>query len=485
MSLEMNKQTYLYTFLIVFFVKISFLLLFQYFSPEGISQSLSFYNYTGDTNSYLAPMQNYIAEDTYLVEKSNIKYYSIRPPHYTIIYLFLQKIGLENNASFNVIVLIQVIVNSLSVIALSILAMKISKHKIAFYLTFILLTLSSSMSYLNSFLAPESLAISFVSISLFLIYKFYESKNSKYLFFASILIALSVQLRPYILLILILPFIYSLITFFRDKHSFNFLRNIFLSGFAMMIIFLPWTYRNYKIYNTFAPYDYKILDFYYDGNYDISTTKAKRNLLVAVGESDVFWDIKSMSSFFENDSSRFKTESLFNFNSYYFSKSITQQDYNKARTLYIESLDSVYDIKDINSIKYFNHLAYQYKKEKPVNYYIISKIRLVSDMVFHNSTYFFPFTFNQDSSFAILLKLWKLSEFALYKLILVFSFLGAIICVLKKKHEALFILLPLSVLITTSLLGHAEYRYFTLSYPILFIFAIYGLITITNIRYKR
>ena len=106
-------------------------------------------------------------------------------------------------------------------------------------------------------------------------------------------------------------------------------------------------------------------------------------------------------------------------------------------------------------------------------------------MVFHNSTYFFPFTFNQDSSFAILLKLWKLSEFALYKLILVFSFLGAIICVLKKKHEALFILLPLSVLITTSLLGHAEYRYFTLSYPILFIFAIYGLITITNIRYKR
>lgn len=86
----------------------------------------------------------------------------------------------------------------------------------------------------------------------------------------------------------------------------------------MAIIFVPWTYRNYKIYNTIAPYDYKLLDYYYGENYEKSIRLAKVKLLRIFGESDTFWDIKSMSSFFENDTSEFKQQSLFKFEDNYF-----------------------------------------------------------------------------------------------------------------------------------------------------------------------
>lgn len=473
--MEINNKIKFASFLVVFIFKSFLIFLFIYFSPNIQFFPEKIYSEAGDTFSYIESMQNYITNGIYYVKAHNENYYSVRPPHYTIIYLFLQKIGLQKDASFNIIVLIQIIINSLSIVALSLLIVNITKKKYSYYLMLVILSLTTSMSYFNHYILPESLVISCTSLALYCIYKYYFNNNSYYLILASFLFAFSVQMRPYIVLSLFIPYFFILIIFMRNKDYKSLVRSSLFAFIAMSIIFTPWIYRNYKIYQKIAPYDYKILDYYYGGDYQTSIRKAKLDFLKAVGETDTYWDIKCMSSFFEDDKSRFKQSSIFKFKKYNFSKSISMDNYNIARDLYLKAINDKDNINKKNeAIDYFNYLTKLYCKEKPLNYYVFSKIRILKYMIFHNGTYFLPFNFNQSSSFSILLKLWKIGEFILYKSLLILSILGVVIGIFKKKEEIIFILIPLSVIGISLIMGIGEYRYFTLSYPVLFLFAIYS-----------
>ncbi len=473
--MEISKKAKITSFLFVFIVKCILLLIFIYYSPDKQFFPNKIYADGGDTFSYIEPMQNYITNGIYYVKAHNENYYSVRPPHYTIIYLFLQKIGLQKDASFNIIVLIQIIINSLSIVALSLLIVNITKKKYSYYLMLVILSLTTSMSYFNHYILPESLVISCTSLALYCIYKYYFNNNSYYLILASFLFAFSVQMRPYIILSLFIPYFFILIIFMRNKDYKSLVRSSLFAFIAMSIIFTPWIYRNYKIYQKIVPYDYRLYDYYYGKDYQTSVRKAKSEFLNAVGETDTYWDTKCLSSFFEDNNSRFKQNSLYKFKKDNYSKSISKDNYNIARELYLEALKDKGNIyKKNKATSYFNYLTKLYSKEKPLNYYVFSKIKILKYMIFHNGTYFLPFNFNQSSSFSILLKLWKIGEFILYKSLLILSILGVVIGIFKKKEEIIFILIPLSVIGISLIMGIGEYRYFTLSYPVLFLFAIYS-----------
>lgn len=485
--MEINNKIKFASFLVVFIFKSFLIFLFIYFSPNIQFFPEKIYSEAGDTFSYIESMQNYISDGTYYVKSYNEIYYSVRPPHYLTIFYLLKEVGLSTDNALNFLVLIQTIINSLSILALALLVMYMTKKKYLFYLMLGILAFTSSMSYFNQIILPESLVISCISIAIYLTYKYYLRQNNYILILASILIAFSVQMRPYIVFSLLLPYLYIFLLFIKNK-DYNFLiKNVLLVFIAMSFIFIPWIYRNYKIYQKIAPYDYKILDYYYGGDYQTSIRKAKLDFLKAVGETDTYWDIKCMSSFFEDDKSRFKQSSIFKFKKYNFSKSISMDNYNIARDLYLKAINDKDNINKKNeAIDYFNYLTKLYCKEKPFNYYALSKIKILQYMIFHNGTYYFSFEFNQDSSFSILLKLWKIGEFILYKLLLILSFIGMGACIFKKRNEVLFILVPFSVICISIIRGSGEYRYLTLSYPVLFIFAIYSIhLIIDRIKLHR
>jgi hypothetical protein len=69
-------------------------------------------------------------------------------------------------------------------------------------------------------------------------------------------------------------------------------------------------------------------------------------------------------------------------------------------------------------------------------------------------------------------------EFLTYQFILFFSIIGFFIFLIKKNSLIFLSLIPFSIIFTTLLLKHFEYRYFALSYPVLIVYASYALYNI-------
>jgi hypothetical protein len=274
---------------------------------------------------------------------------------------------------------------------------------------------------------------------------------------------------------LIIPFATSLYLFYVNRSIKSFVKDTILLIFVLSIVLGPWTYRNYKIYGVIAPYDYKILDYYYNENYNNSVVYNKRQLLSSQGEGDVFWDIDCMSSFFEDSTSEFKRNSRVQFSDYNFCKGISIKEYQFSRSYYLDVMKHPNDlIKQNRSKKYFNYLTTIYRKEKPFNYYILSPLKMICKSIFHKGTFYLPFTLEQANS-NFLLKIWKYSEFILYQFLLFFSIIGIFFSLINKNKYLILLLFPISCILTMYLIKGNEYRYFGISYPVLYIFASYGI----------
>jgi hypothetical protein len=432
-------------------------------------------NEAGDTFSYLIPIDNYINEGSYYATKHGIKYYAIRPPHYMILYYFFNVFGLAKTTIFSMMVLFQIAFHSLSVVLISLAVSNIFNKKKLFYFCLIFMLMSSNISYLNMFIIPESIVISLVSISIYFYSKYINFKNVIYLIICTFCIALAAQLRPYIMLGLIIPFATILYFFYLKRSIKSFVKDTVLLLFVLLIVIGPWTYRNYKIYGVIAPYDYKILDYYYNENYNNSVVYNKRQLLSSQGEGDIFWDIDCMSSFFEDSTSEFKKNSRVQFSDYNFCKGLTMKEYEESRVLYLNALNNPKDSIIKNKAKqYFHNLTSIYTKEKPLNFYIFSPLKMIGKSIFHKGTFYLPFTLEQANS-NFLLKIWKYSEFILYQFLLFFSIIGIFFSFLNKNKYLILLLFPISCILTMYLIRGNEYRYFGISYPVLYIFASYGI----------
>lgn len=476
MSLK-NNTIYIATIIFII-IKIFTLVIFLKQTEDDSIFYASFLSRSGgDTYSYVSPMKNYTCTGSYFVEKNDEKFYSIRPPHYMIIYFLLYKLRFTEENIFNLISILQFILSIISSVLLSILLYKTFKNRIIFYISIFFFALNSSISAFNHIILPESIALSFTSIAIFLLYRYKYNEKYRYLFFSVFLLSFSIQIRPYLVLSLFIPLIiiYKIYKFNIIKDYFKISRHLVVYFIPIFIVFAPWILRNYQVYHKIIPYEYRLLDYYYGYNYENSTTKYKRKLLSAVGESDVFWEKKSMSSFFEDNNSRFKKESEFKFKQYHFSKSIGMPEYQKAREMYLESNDKFFDEKDKNTNIYFENMTDTYRNEKWFNFYLLSPLKNIINMIFHKGTYHLPFTFENSN---LLFKFWKYMEFLTYQFILFFSIIGFFIFLIKKNSLIFLSLIPFSIIFTTLLLKHFEYRYFALSYPVLIVYASYALYNI-------
>src|ERR1700739_405936 len=135
----------------------------------------------GDTESYLRPIDNFLAKSGYTPDN--------RMPGSGLIYLpfafFFSK-----SAACNLIILLQFVASVLSVYPLALISKCLFKSSTLFYITFYLYTISTYTNLFDSILLTESFSTSFLILSVFFFIKalYINTKRLLHLFFSGLLL---------------------------------------------------------------------------------------------------------------------------------------------------------------------------------------------------------------------------------------------------------------------------------------------------------
>lgn len=467
----------LVVFLTVFVLKFLILNYYHYLTecshPERILSGLSISS--GDTWSYIEPIKNYISEGEYFVERFETKFYSIRPPHYGLIYLAFSQLFSDDASIFNAIVVTKVFFDTLSIVLLSILTYNLTRQNMwVFWGSLVLWTFTVNVSHFAQYIYPESIAISFLSFSVYYLYRYIFSSRPIFIFIAGITASVSIVLRPYSMLFLVGILMVIFIKYFSTERNYKQLIN-HSAVFAVSVLLVvgPWTVRNYRIYGEIIPYSYKILEAYYGVNYLQSAEWAKRKYIEAIGEADMHWDYSSAASYFMPDSSIFKTKSEYEFPDYVFTRHYGLEEIDSARTLLLQAKASNSEEDNELAVLYFNKLENAFIAENYWFYRIIVPLKNAKQMIIHSGSYYLPVS-SSFECYHFYQMFFKLFESAVYYFSLFFGVIGLIVISCQKKESLVFLLIPVSIIITASfMLSHGEQRYFHVAFPILMLHAIY------------
>ncbi len=432
----------------------------------------------GDTGSYLIPIENLILHGSYAPD--------FRMPGYGILYMpyiFL----FRRTIAFNLLIISQFIVASLTVYPLALTAKNIFKSNTLFYLTFYLFAISTYTNLFDSTLLTESFATSFLILSVFFLVKAIqiETKRSLNLFMAGLFLTEVIFLRP-VFMPLILLFALVLFTcFFIDKSQKNSFLNLTLFLLPFLVFDGLWVARNYSKYDKLIPATAsiaypKIMNSYY---YPIYT------LARSWGGSDQVWEPNAEIRWFGiNDGLEpqlhnvkvtlpsYIYTSKFNYDSLVIlKKQLTVYISHESDTVAINSpeMKSLLSIIRGKCFLYANSI----KSEKPFLYYVIAPIMRIKTFLIHSGTpnLFLTLT-SQLNPVAYTIKIF-------YSLIylLVIGF-GAIGMILLFKRSILFTPVVLitgivfyTILIHPVILGMCEKRYFVPAYPFMLICAAYAI----------
>ena len=156
---------FLFTFLFKFCSTLYLVQLTKCSNPELSLGTISFR--AGDTKEYIKPIENYIIKGKYFsVGHNNEVMYAGRMPHYGIFY-YLFRLIFSPPISFDLVVVLQIIMESISLILLSICIFNVIGSISSFWLGYFLLLFSLNSSCYNYYILPESLGLSFFHQVLF------------------------------------------------------------------------------------------------------------------------------------------------------------------------------------------------------------------------------------------------------------------------------------------------------------------------------
>lgn len=421
---------------------------------------------SGDTFSYIEPVQNLILHGEYFIERSGIQYYSVRPPYWSLLYLVFALLIGESGA-YTAAVVLAIFLDALATLAISAVVYDITKRKSHFYFSLFVFSLAVHASHLSLYILPDSMSISLCSIAIFLAYKSNASRVV-YMIAASFLLAISVGLRPYTLFILP-AVIAGLILIQHEAFCVKKASSIVLLMTLPFIVVLgPWVARNFVIYGTFSPYEHKLVEAYYGENFSESPVFAKRKFLNSLGESDIFWDYKSAASFFESDISEFKRNSRYVFPAWLTESAVSIESLNRARNSYLQSM-AVDDAQLRSQTReMFESMTLLVKERHPFRYYLLNRLATIKYMVAHSGSYFLPVK-STSPCYVNLQIYWKVFESIIYYLSVISL---PIVCIfLFRKNSWLWLplaSLPLSIIFIAAILFQSgEQRYFSYAFPAL------------------
>tara|TARA_B110000483_G_scaffold98579_1_gene120894 strand:+ start:321 stop:1739 length:1419 start_codon:yes stop_codon:yes gene_type:complete len=417
-------------------------------NPERSVSTLAIIS--GDTHSYLNPFKNLLNKGTYYEKKpaGNIAYAG-RLPIYGIVY-YLSKPFLNEENIYNVYIVLSIVLEALAIVLLSYTVFKYYwKTKMGFFVTYIIMLLSTYASSHSNYISPESTGL---SILIFMIYHYHNLINNyhlKYAIYLSLFLPILVGLKPYMGVIGLFISIGLVLKFKYDIRKILFSNMILWSIFGLLIA--VWTYRNYKLTDKIIPLtENKSGYFIPESRVSLWTFTAN------FGESSEYWNKKAMGSyFFSYQGGYFKAEDIPK-TPYYNNDSIEALK-NYFTNLNTETFSEIEDNLIREKIERYTS---SYQNKNRIFTTFIAPIYRIKNFIFHSGSFYLPIDLNskQTTSFQVVFKYFQ-SVF--YYLFLFFGFLGLIF-----KRFYFIISIPVFLIIFfVWIIHYNEYRYFLYAYP--------------------
>jgi hypothetical protein len=389
-------------------------------------------------------------------------------------------------AKFFVIIL-QFLVEVLSVILLAQTASMIFKNKSLWILCLGLFLINNFVSVYTLYACSEAFCISFFIISFYFLFKHLQTLKSSDLFLAGLFLCWAIFFRTVIVLFIPI-YIYLLIKSSYSNNSLNLGKAVKKISilFAVFLIFDSiWIIRNFKVYDKFIPLN---------GSFkEIATDQelALYQLIIAWGGDIANWNPSEGRWFIKPSNSKTRVYDADFQNTNPFHSSIFTPDYNldslkKLRVIYWKSfgyntsLDSMHYYQNQFCIKAAKNIE-SFKKYKPFHFYIFSKLSHLKTFVLIKRPYALPFIKNNLSN-----KLMRVVSLLFYYFILGLGIFGIILVWIKGNifFVKIFSLGVVIFILTHAYFGYSEFRYILPVYPILTMYAAYSLFEIFN-WYKR
>ena len=405
---------------------------------------------SGDTHSYLNPFKNLLNKGAYYEKKSvgNIAYAG-RLPIYGIIY-YLSKPYLTEKNIYNLYIILSIVLEALAIVLLSYTVFKYYwKTKMGFFVTYIILLLSTYASTYSNYISPESIGL---SILIFMIYHYHNLMNNyhiKYAIYLSLFLPILVGLKPYMGIIGLFISIGLVLKFKNNIKKLLYSNLIIWSIFGLLIA--GWTYRNYKLTNKIIPLTEK-----YSGYFIPESMVSLRKLVSNFGESSEPWDKKAIGSYFYSyPGCIYKAEDIPK-TPYYNNDSIEALK-NYFTNLKPETFSKIDDNLISEKIERYTS---SYQNKNRVFTTIIAPVYMTKKFLFHSGSFYLPIDLNskQTTSFQVVFKYFQ-SVF--YYLFLFFGFLGLIL----KRFYFLISVPVFLIILFVCILNIIELRYFLYAYP--------------------
>jgi hypothetical protein len=442
----------LISFLILFILKVFFAfgycqLIFQTKSDRQIGQ-ISYAS--GDYNSYIDAMENFIKKGNYyFINQVGDTVKAGRPPHFTIPYLFARQFFNRQMAA-DFLSIFNILIDCFAILCLSFMAVFYTRRsRLTFVITMFLGALSAYVSNWSFITLPDAPAAGLLMIGVFFYWRVYSLHKNILIniFLASLFFSWAITLRPYLLFIVICFAIAFLV---QRKYPLKELVKLAIVSLIPLILFLgPWTARNYFVLgkpilfqqDTYAGYSY--------GSAELSL----RKLASAMGEDgSTFWDPTSMSSYFSPDH---HAESVFHYPLYVIRDSNLYPRLGAIRRVYLDSFCQRTHFEDYALAQRISALRMTYVKHYPFRYYIVNPLIRATHFFGHSGSYYI--SVDKRNSFVVRWN--KYFQSLLYYLVLIVGTVG-LFRLGQKDKIGIILALPLLLLSLMPLIfGFMEPRY--------------------------
>ncbi len=434
----------------------------------------------GDTVSYLLPIENFIRNGDYSPD--------LRMPGYGILYLPFAL--LFNKAlACNLLILLQYIIDALSVYPLALIALYVFKSNKAFYLTFYGYAISTYTSLFDNLLATESFTTSFLIFSVFFLLKSFQENNRNvkmHLFLAGLCFTETVFLRPVFIPLLIVYSVVLVIHFYQHLS----IRSISLRIIILLcpLVFFDglWIIRNYIRYSRIIPLTKTI----YSPQIENSYLGPLNSFVESWGGNQIYWDPSAEIRWFLPAKTLHSIAPKLQDKNISLPGYIYTTEYNndslqllrRQLAVYLATgTDSLTDSlrrKDLlagireKCIRYSNSI----KHKKPLLYYVGAPLLLTKKFLINSGTYnLFNTPANKLNAISFCIKIFYS---VLYLMIIVLGMMA----IFSLSKPSIFFLPPAlvtSIIVYTIaihpiILRFCEARYFVPAYPFMLICAVYG-----------
>jgi hypothetical protein len=399
---------------------------------------------------YYRPMESFIHDGHY----QGMCHLPGLMPFYVPLRLFMPE-----TMAMQAMVMLQVIFDIFATWTLGMLAARIFQSIRAMHLTYLLACISTFTAVRNNYLLSDSLCISITILSLFSFSSFAIDRNYRHLLLTGVGLCIAMLLRPAMLVVvpgvaILIPLVHGL--------SFRSLRFALVIVLPTILALSAWTLRNKLTYGRtvvlLAPLGecqpQITPDFAAIREWILASGGDYQPWAVG-GESHWFFDSpKELPMPFEADDFTPGCDSVILLS--------LKKDYHQLHSGILSESDSLALEQSI--IERGQRIRASYTTAHPFRYHVLNKIKFARMILFPTRIDDLPFPALQEMNFVQ--KIIKAGSLIALPLLSTLSLIALAVWTIRRKWEyAVWMCLPMGLVLVHSYIGFVEQRYLATSYP--------------------